>query len=99
MRTNHDKKKPGEDHMAEANALVNGDRMEAYGNPRPSFEALAKVWSGVLHAKLKMDLTPEDAVLLLVALKLAREAHKHKRDNLVDMHGYLLVLAHVGEGV
>src|SRR4051812_21898235 len=51
---------PGEDHMAEANALVNGDRQAAYGRPRDSYVALAKVWSGMLDHKLEVDLTPED---------------------------------------
>lgn len=89
--------KPGEDHMAEANALVNGERQAAYGSPRPSYVAQAKVWSGLLADKLKEDLTPEDVVLLLAGMKLTREAHKHKRDNVVDFHGYALVLAHVRE--
>lgn len=89
--------KPGEDHMAEANALVNGDRQAAYGSPRPSYEAQAKVWSGLLAHKLSADLTPEDVVLLLTGMKLVREVRKHKRDNVVDLHGYALVLAHVRE--
>ena len=87
--------KPGEDHMAEANGLVNGDRQAAYGPPGPSYEAMAKVWSGMLAHKLSSDLTAADVVLLLAAMKLRREANKHKRDNIVDTHGYMLVLAHV----
>lgn len=87
--------KPGEDHMAEANALVNGERMAAYGSPKPAYDAQAKVWSGLLHHKLKEDLTASDVVLLLTGMKLAREARRHKRDNVVDLHGYGLVLAHV----
>lgn len=89
---------PGEDHMAEANALVNGDRQAAYGAPLDSYEAQAKVWSGMLADKLKEDLTAEDVVLLLTAMKLRRQAHKPKRDNIVDTHGYMLVLAHVEDG-
>src|SRR6185436_51136 len=89
--------KPGEDHMAEANALVNGDRQAAYGSPRPAYEAQAKVWSGLLAHKLKEDLSPEDVVLLLSGMKLVREIRKHKRDNIMDIHGYTLVLAHVRE--
>lgn len=87
--------KPGEDHMAEANALVNGERMAAYGSPKPSYDAQAKVWSGLLHHKLKEDLTASDVVLLLTGMKLVREVRRHKRDNIVDMHGYPLVLAHI----
>jgi hypothetical protein len=87
--------KPGEDHMAEANALVNGDRMAAYGSPKPAYDAQAQVWSGLLAHKLKEPLTAADVVLLLAGMKLVREARRHKRDNVVDMHGYILVLAHV----
>jgi hypothetical protein len=94
----HAPARPGEDHMAEANALVNGDRQAAYGSPLQSYEAQAKVWSGMLADKLKEDLTAEDVVLLLTAMKLRRQAHKPKRDNVVDTHGYMLVLAHVEEG-
>lgn len=90
-----DQPKPGEDHMAEANALVNGDRQAAYGSPRPAYEAQAQVWSGLLHHKLREPLTPEDVVLMLAGMKLTREVRKHKRDNVVDLHGYALVLAHV----
>ena len=90
--------RPGEDLLVEANGLVNGDRMAAYGSPRPAYEAQAKVWSGLLAHKLKADLTPEDVVLLLAGMKLAREVRKPKRDNRVDLVGYTLVLAHVIDG-
>jgi hypothetical protein len=90
--------KPGESEMNEANGLVNGDRQAAYGSPLESYTAQAKVWSGILADKLKADLTAEDVVILLAAMKLWREAHKPKRDNRVDTHGYMLVLAHVIEG-
>lgn len=89
--------KPGEDHMVEANGLVNGDRQAAYGSPRPAYVAMAKVWTGMIAHKLSEDLTAEDVVLLLAAMKLRRECLKHKRDNIVDLHGYALVLAHTRE--
>ncbi len=88
---------PGSSEMQEASQLVNGDRQAAYGSPRPSYEAQAKVWSGMLADKLKEDLTAEDVVLLLAAMKLRRQAHKPKRDNVVDLHGYMLVYSHLGE--
>lgn len=87
--------KPGEDHMAEANALVNGDRMAAYGSPKPAYDAMAKVWSGLLAHKLHTDLSAADVVQLLTGMKLVRECRRRKRDNVVDVHGYQLVLAHV----
>jgi hypothetical protein len=90
--------KPGEDHMAEANALVNGDRQAAYGSPLPAYEAQAQAWSGLLAHKLTAPITAEEVVLLLAAMKLVREARRPKRDNVVDLHGYALVYAHVQEG-
>ncbi len=91
--------KPGEDHMAEANALVNGDRQVDYGLPGDSCAGVAKVWSGLLHNILKRDITPEEVALMLCGLKLRRECARPKRDNLVDAHGYLLVHAHVTQRV
>lgn len=87
--------KPGEDEMQEANNLVNGDRQADYGTPRGNYEGVAKVWSGLLSPILKRDITPEEAALMMVGLKLQRQAMKHKRDNLVDAHGYLLVYSHI----
>jgi hypothetical protein len=89
--------KPGENEMAEANALVNGERQADYGTPRDNYSGIAKVWSGILSPILKRDITPEEAALLMVGLKLQRQAMKPKRDNMVDAHGYLLVYAHIAE--
>lgn len=86
---------PGTREMAEANSLVNGPRQEAYGTPKQNYEGIAKVWSGLLSPILKRDITPDEAALMMVGLKLQRQAMKHKRDNLVDAHGYLLVYAHI----
>lgn len=89
------KGKPGEAEMLEANDLVNGDRQADYGTPRENYAGVAKVFSGILSQKLKADVTPAEAALLMAGLKLQREAMRHKRDNLVDAHGYLLVHAHI----
>lgn len=87
--------KPGQAEMREADGLVNGERQADYGTPRQNYEGIAKVWSGILFPILKRDLTPEEAALCMVGLKVQRQAMKHKRDNLVDAHGYLLVYAHI----
>jgi hypothetical protein len=70
----------------EAINLVTGDRQNAYGHPRTNFQETADLWSVVLGTKV----TPQQVALCMVQVKLARELHKPKRDNLVDAIGYLL---------
>jgi uncharacterized protein DUF6378 len=87
--------RPGQSEMIEADGLVNGDRQADYGTPRANYEGIAKVWSGILWPILKRDITASEAALMMAGLKLQRQGMKHKRDNLVDAHGYLLVYAHI----
>lgn len=70
--------------LAEAERLVTGDRNGAYGHPHEDFTRTAKIWSGILG----FDVSPEQIGLCMIGLKLSREVHRHKHDNLVDMAGY-----------
>lgn len=90
--------RPGVDEVEEALALVYGDRQADYGHPRDSYAAVAKVWSGILAPILKQDITAGQAVLLMAALKIQREANQPKRDNVVDLHGYGVVYSRVTGG-
>lgn len=76
----------------EAARIVLGPRGAYYDSPLPNFERTGLIWSGVLYSKLKdgVRITPEDVALCMVGVKLSREAFRHKRDNIVDAHGYLL---------
>jgi len=85
-------------HATTAAELVLGDRNASYGNPADDYAKVAKLWSGLLHPILKRDITPQEAILCMVALKLAREVHAHKDDNLIDAHGYLLCYAWAQSG-
>ena len=76
----------------EAEKLVVGDRNASYGNPREDYERVAKVWSGLLKDKLTADITPEEAIMCMIGLKLCREIHKPKEDTSVDIVGYTLCL-------
>ena len=74
--------------LLEAEALVNGQRNSDYGPPGEDFAKTAKIWSGVLLPKLREDITPAEAMLCMIGVKMSREVHRHKRDNLVDIAGY-----------
>lgn len=75
--------------LTEAHGLVHGDRQASYGHPAVDFSRTAALVNTLLASKLKSDLGPEDIATLMVCVKLSRECHEHKRDNLVDACGYL----------
>ena len=77
----------------EANELVNGDRQKSYGHPRKNFQLTADLWSVVLG----VPVTPEQVALCMLQVKIARELHAPKRDNLVDAIGYILTYEKLGE--
>jgi hypothetical protein len=72
----------------EAVKIVTGDRQTAYDHPRRNFARIAALWSPILG----IEVTPEQVALCSVQIKIAREIHAHKRDNVVDAIGYLLTL-------
>jgi len=71
--------------LQEAQALIHGDRQATYGHPRDNLGRIARLWSVVLG----VDVTPEQVCLCMVQVKIARQVHRPKRDNLVDAAGYL----------
>ena len=76
----------------EANEIVNGPRAALYGAPLVNHQRIAAIWSVILG----MHVTPRQAALCMIGVKLAREAHAPKRDNLVDIAGYAEVADRCG---
>lgn len=76
--------------LEEANRLVHGPRGADYGHPATDYEATAQMWRALIKRRYGVDvpLTPDFACLLMIAVKLSREAGKHKTDNLIDAAGY-----------
>jgi Domain of unknown function (DUF6378) len=64
-----------------------------YGPPAENVERIARLWSIYLQeaADLPHELTGRDVGVLMVLLKVAREANQQKRDNLVDIAGWAAV--------
>jgi hypothetical protein len=82
--------RPREGILDEAARLTAGTRHNDYGHPRDDFARTALMWTGILAEKLRpgCEVTAMDVPLCMIAVKLARQAHRHKRDNLVDVAGY-----------
>ena len=74
--------------LDEAYSLVTGDRQESYDHPARNFDRIARLWS----VALDKDITAEDVATCMILVKIARQLHAPKRDNLVDAVGYLLTL-------
>lgn len=70
--------------LEEALAVVK-ERMQSYGSPKNSFEKTAKMWS----AFFGRTITPHDVCMCLALLKISRESFHTKRDNRVDVCGYM----------
>ena len=83
--------------LDEAKRITASDRQQDYGHPSEDFTRTARMWTGILAAKLREDaeVSAMDVPLCMIAVKLARQAHRHKRDNLVDIAGYARTAAMV----
>jgi len=78
--------------LEEANNVTHGERLERYGPPAENFKRISEIAS----AMTGKEITSEDAVLVLMAVKLARlrQSPDH-RDSIVDVAGYAWCLAEV----
>lgn len=74
--------------LQEAERIIGGDRAQDYGDITESTQRIASMWSTILG----VDVTPRQVLLCMVGLKISREVNKHKRDNLVDIAGYVRLL-------
>lgn len=85
--------------LEEAQELTGGDRNDDYGHPYHDFKRTADMVTAMIEHKLKPGerITEEDWARFMVCCKLSRDAHKPKRDNLVDGAGYFRTLEMVRE--
>ena len=86
---------PEEEILEEARGLICGDRNAGYGPAEDDFPLVARMFQPYLEAKYGpgQEFDAEDVSVFMVMMKLRRQAHRPKRDNLVDSIGYL-ALAH-----
>lgn len=85
-----------EDLLKKADALVNGDRNEAYGHPYDDYRRVANIYNAISGQHLDAS----DCALIMIAVKLARIGKHHDgptihEDSLVDLAGYAWVYAQI----
>lgn len=78
------REKTDESILAEADRIVHGARRDAYGHPYDNFLRTARLWEPIFER----DVTPQMVALAMIQVKVARQLHVPKRDNLVDIAGY-----------
>jgi hypothetical protein len=70
----------------EAVKLITGDRHDQHGDFRENFQTIANLWTSYLGVVIR----PNQVALMMALLKIARSrANPAKRDNFVDMVGYV----------
>lgn len=79
--------------LSEAERIVNGERQADYSDPVENFKHIAEIASAIMGK----DITAEECCIVMIAVKLARESYRHKRDNLVDLAGYVEILNRIKE--
>ena len=91
--------------LAEAESLVHGARREAYSHPFDDYTRAGYLMAPLLQryarvagrSRTLVPVPPEVACSLMLAVKISRECHRHKRDNLTDIAGYAQCLDLIAE--
>lgn len=79
--------------LQEAEEIVNGERQKNYGSPQSSFDLASKISSLICG----YEISAKDIIRIQIALKLTREFFNPKRDNRVDVCGYMELLDRLEE--
>lgn len=84
----------GAETLVEAFNLITGPRQDAYSHPEEDYSSVVRIFESITG----IQMTPQEGVLFMVSVKLARLMHnlehdRFHRDSLVDAAGYLGCLA------
>lgn len=70
--------------LNDADVIISEDRVKDYGDPKICFRTLSEMWTSYTGHPI----TPNDVAMMMVLLKVVRNKHHVKLDNLVDICGY-----------
>ncbi len=78
-----------DDILSKAGELINGDRKEDYGDAYLNHMRIAEFWNNYLDHEIKI--TPTDAAMMMLLVKVARLVHAYKDDSFIDICGYAAI--------
>lgn len=83
--------------LLEAQRITTADRRAAYDAATANHTRIAGAWNWYLSSRPEpgAQITPKDAAMMMLLLKVARETHSTRRDNLVDIAGYARIVAQI----
>lgn len=70
-----------------------GERNDSYDHPYPNFSKIAATWSVIFG----VPVAPRQVALALILMKVVRDNHRPKRDNIVDIAGYARCIERLAE--
>lgn len=85
--------------LQEADQIAGEDRSRDYGHPIHNFNRIARFWDAYMQGRNPGPITPEDVAAMMILMKIAREMHTKKRDNLLDIAGYIKCWDMLGDDV
>jgi hypothetical protein len=79
--------------LQEAQELTRGARQADYGHPYDDYKRV----TGAFNAVTGHNLKPSEGGVFMACVKLARQGHRPKRDNMVDLAGYADCIYRIAE--
>lgn len=75
---------------------IREERGQYYGDVQRNHESIGLIWTGILGQAVMSGrwahgepIPPEIVCLMMVGVKLSREAYRHKDDNILDAKNYI----------
>ena len=84
--------------LEQTKKLVSTDREDKHGDKVQNHENIARLWSGFIQNKTKLNINilPEDVANMMALLKIARtQAGQHNPDDYVDACGYSAIAGEI----
>lgn len=83
--------------LIEAQRITSGERQRDYDHPLPNHQRIADMWNAYIGIRKAPDklLSAADVASMMILMKMARNVHTPKRDNIVDIAGYARCLGRI----